>query len=92
MAWPVFAFVLSAIVLPIGLVRLVASCTPAERVEAKQVLEPVLDVTGAVCTLAGDQPEPDWLAYVCTIADAVRVGQAAKPPTVIHVRVRKPQQ
>lgn len=91
MAWPAFLFFLSTIVLPIALVRVVASCTPAERAEAKDVLEPVLDVAGAVCTLAGDQPEPDWLAYVCTITKAVSVGQAAQPPIVVRVRVRKPQ-
>lgn len=92
MAWPAFLFVLSAIVLPIALVRLVASCTPAERADAKQVLEPLLDVAGAVCTLEAKQPEPEWLAYACTIERTIAAGQAAQPPIVVHVRVRKPAQ
>jgi hypothetical protein len=92
MAWPAFLFILSAIVLPLVLVRMVASCTPAERAETKNIVEPILDVAGAVCTLESSQPEPDWLAYACTIEKAIAgVGASAQPPQVIHVKVRRAQ-
>ena len=92
MAWPAFLFLLSAFVLPILLVWMIASCTPAARADAKGVLEPILDVAGAVCTLEQNQPEPDWLAYVCTLEQAIApvVGREQPKPVSFRVRVRKP--
>ncbi|MBA0083823.1 MAG: hypothetical protein HRJ53_02405 [Acidobacteria bacterium Pan2503] len=56
----------AAVVLLLGLASSNSACAAA-----KPIVQGVIDIAEAVCTQAEQQPEPQWVYFVCTVPGAV---------------------